>query len=306
MGNKLYRFLKVKLPTFAFIVLQLSSNSPIAAAPVHFSYCLKFYSGPNISLSYDKTAFTGNQLDISKLRLWAESQPPHAIDEARFVAKNIKLVSISIFEKQLHSNFSTYLQSIGPLSKVVIVSESGKSNGWIAEYIMKNFPEMGMRQVEFDKLNDFIMSETQSGHDPSQIHWAIVDDATYSGLQLRSHIGHIEYLANKNSFAPVIDVVVPYYTHQAKKYLEEETSYGNQARVYSLNRMHSVQELFEKKRLFSGVLTIFQHKIPDSQSFDHNIRRGWIFATEDARGNIVIPPNKIKFIIENPSPYSQK
>ncbi|NUM59924.1 MAG: hypothetical protein HUU56_14890 [Bdellovibrionaceae bacterium] len=163
----------------------------------------------------------------------------------------------------------------------------------------EGFPNSGTRIVKLENLNAFMLNEIQSGNDPNKIHWALVDDATYSGMQIQSHAVMVHYWATENSFEPIVDVVVPYHTNRAKKYLE---GYAN---LYSINLMPSVDELVppQKKRLFSGSLIIFQHKIADSQSFDHNIRRGWVFAPLDENGRMAGNPKKINFITENLSPY---
>lgn len=73
------------------------------------------------------------------MNLWAEAQPPYVIETARIVAKNLKLISISEFEKQLKANFQIYLQQVGNPSKIVVVTDNGKSNKWVSDYLMRAF-----------------------------------------------------------------------------------------------------------------------------------------------------------------------
>lgn len=137
--KKLKNFFNLTLFISLSVILQLSKSLTAHASTQLSAHCIDFYVKSNASLYYDKSTFIGNQLDKDKLNLWAEAQPPYVIETARIVAKNLKLISISEFEKQLKANFQIYLQQVGNPSKIVVVTDNGKSNKWVSDYLMRAF-----------------------------------------------------------------------------------------------------------------------------------------------------------------------
>lgn len=287
----------------------------LAAAPLD---CNAVLTPREVSLQYDRITYRGNRLNRKKLAEWVAAHSEEFQRGAQLAADHIQWISLAEFQEKLYVNFRDYLKSRAPGERLVLVNafeaeyygrpddpKSWKSNGWIADYLTRAFPEAKLQVVNVQDVAQFLTHETAAGRDVRGIRWIFADDAVYSGHQTSSLASDLSATLLQNPAIanagrkPAIDVVAPYSTSLARRVFAADGT----ATLVSKNNMPLMTEIdpegiIPRKLVSEVTLTFFQHKLPDYKSFSEYLASGYLLEPGRSR--------QVPFIDREASPYTDR
>ncbi|MBX7066570.1 MAG: hypothetical protein K1X28_05015 [Parachlamydiales bacterium] len=278
-----------------------------------------------------------NSLKESELSRWVISHPESTRKAARIIASHLTFVRHSDFLTRLnvtlnHLNRQIELKTgrpFEPSQNAVVLVEGHKSNKWVAELARENFKfnaaryyRLGEKDARsFQEYLDANMSEhIRASFDGKSI--ILFDDGSYSGAQICQHIqAVIEAVRKHHLNISSIGVVIPYMTQHAFDALQRIKQQSPIPVFIGMPHiMHTLTHLNEKfgigqalsrmwripaENLANLCLFVFQHKIPNYQSFPEPLARGKVCGYDGShvqkRGRFL----SIPFIDEAEPPYKQ-
>ena len=250
------------------------------------------------------------KIDQAMLARWVDAHQGKAKELAKFVQKKLHLVGKDEFFHALDNAVSELRKKNIPSEDIVFVylnqggQEMYKSGPWVTGYLLSKYPELnGAKTIELGKVMGLPKSARPK-------HFVIVDDASYSGDQVKQLAATIASRKIKFSDVASISCLVPFASSAAKDGTERALKrYGMTADWLGATPLPTMRELLHEEGMdtpenlgmatdmwgdfaLDKPLTLFFYKTPDFMSFPQQIRRG-----ETPNGT------KIPFIEDGRPPY---
>lgn len=222
-----------------------------------------------------------NSINQECAQKWIESHSAELQPLATKIIDNIHYIKFESFKEQLKicvEDFNKKLHSYEYQEYVLVLHEKeGKSNPWVFSHALRFLTKLPMDIVRINELEDYFDIYQDDAH----INLLFVDDASYSGTQMKFDLD-LANLAAKDRMIQV-HCLIPFMTKRAYELLRAH----NEAFLSSFQIIPTVKRLFNKdeKEILENnnvnssdpgviryinwpeiTLTYFQHKIADWKS----------------------------------------
>ncbi|MBX7066106.1 MAG: hypothetical protein K1X28_02635 [Parachlamydiales bacterium] len=266
-------------------------------------------------------SYGANFVNPHKLSAWAELHPPACRKAAKVIAANVRYINHITFTDRLSHTLRSLKDQLNKVHgrfrsdlDAHVLVEGHKSNKWVAELALQND---GFQAAQYYRLGEkqaraFLQSLEAGNTKKIQQEFqgksiVLFDDGSYSGTQICEHIrGVVEAIQKYNLQVKSIGIAVPFMTRHAfglLQNLKAEIAHdlhipliiGDFFRIPTLNDLvntHDGAPLFESTlRSMWGLeeddlpklgLYVFQHKVPNYQSFPDALAKGKVC---DEQGN---------------------
>lgn len=226
-----------------------------------------------------------NAISQGQAALWIDSHPSELQDLARKIVDNITHVSFRKFKAQLKScveDFNNQLLSypIKEQGYILVVPElCEKSNPWVFSHALRYFNTMPEDVVRINDLSSYFENYDKD----KQINLLFMDDASYSGTQMKYDVDLANQAANDGNLSIKVHCLIPFMTKRAHELLSahNDTFFGNFEIILAVKHLfdQSEKEILQENNINSSdeitcrhinwpemTLTYFEHKIADWKS----------------------------------------
>lgn len=236
-------------------------------------------------------------IDRDKAAAWVAAHPEGDLRRlAGALIDSVTYVGFDEFERAVETMVERFSARVSGEYIAVIPAEdsfdflkwgiSNKSNSWVLRLAIEKGMKFPLHIVDPNGLRACLSAN------PDVRDIAVIDDASYSGLQLR---GLIRDVIGSIPYGRTVEVhpMIPYLTDNAVG--EMSGIPVNQRTAYRYERIETIEDIFVRRnqnellavywRCKMGVpssqtLTYFQHKMPDYHSVPSSLFAGWLLTGE--------------------------
>ena len=228
------------------------------------------------------------------MRLWVAAHSDSTRSQAREFIKQVQLVPFQTFRQALDESLAWLVQQLTAVPEYALVTAkedetAGTSNVWLSQYALATHLDR-CRPTTFYKGRGPTTAST----------FVVVDDASYSGTQIRDRIACLSVLKPECT----IFIAVPFRSLQAEQQLKTKLCKVHMSPCTLIPVCELPRTLDPYKKI--SWCTTMQHKTPDDMSVPHTVLSGKLIVSRYGHEISLSPTNAhVQYLPDVHPPYKE-